>query len=98
MLRWSGDLDAKTNTGCFAFSEFEPINHAEARNSAENLAMPMIDVDELLSNLGLPVIDVRSPGEFRRGHIPGAFSVPLFDDAERAEVGTLYKQSGRENA
>lgn len=42
-----------------------------------------------------PVVDVRSPEEFARGHIPGAKSLPLFDNKERAEVGTLYKQSGR---
>jgi tRNA 2-selenouridine synthase len=45
-----------------------------------------------------PVIDVRSPGEFRQGHIPGAFNIPLFDDEERAVVGTLYKNSGRDAA
>lgn len=42
----------------------------------------------------LPVADVRSPGEFAVGHIPGAVNIPLFDDAQRAEVGTLYKQEG----
>ncbi|HEY0978319.1 MAG TPA: tRNA 2-selenouridine(34) synthase MnmH [Flavobacteriales bacterium] len=45
-----------------------------------------------------PVLDVRSPGEFRRGHLPGAINLPLFDDAERAVVGTLYKQEGRDAA
>jgi tRNA 2-selenouridine synthase len=43
----------------------------------------------------IPVIDVRSPSEFEAGHIPGAFNIPLFDDAERAAVGTLYKKEGR---
>jgi len=42
-----------------------------------------------------PVIDVRSPSEFVAGHIPGALNIPLFDDAERAAVGTLYKNEGR---
>lgn len=46
----------------------------------------------------LPLIDVRSPGEFARGHIPGVHSLPLFSDAERASVGTLYKQQGRDTA
>ena len=46
----------------------------------------------------LPVIDVRSPGEFAQGHIPGAFNIPLLTDAERAVIGTLYVQSGREDA
>lgn len=43
----------------------------------------------------LPVADVRSPREYAAGHIPGAVSIPLFDDAQRAEVGTLYKKEGR---
>lgn len=45
-----------------------------------------------------PVIDVRSPGEFDQGHIPFAVNLPLFDDQERAAVGTIYKNSGREAA
>jgi len=45
-----------------------------------------------------PLIDGRSPAEFERGHIPGAQSLPLFSDSERAEIGTLYKQQGRQAA
>jgi tRNA 2-selenouridine synthase len=44
------------------------------------------------------VLDARSPGEFAEAHFPGALSFPVFDDAERAEVGTLYKQVGRNAA
>ncbi|MBA2423535.1 MAG: tRNA 2-selenouridine(34) synthase MnmH [Chitinophagales bacterium] len=47
---------------------------------------------------GHPVIDVRSPGEFQHGHIPGAINLPLFSDQERAAIGTLYKNAGREKA
>jgi tRNA 2-selenouridine synthase len=43
-------------------------------------------------------LDVRSPGEYTRGHIPEAVSFPLFTDAERAQVGTCYKQVGRDAA
>jgi len=46
----------------------------------------------------IPVVDVRSPGEYAYGHIPGAFNIPLFDDMQRAEVGTLYKKEGSEKA
>jgi len=42
-----------------------------------------------------PVVDVRSPGEFEEGHIPGAVNIPIFDDTERAIVGTIYKSKGR---
>jgi len=45
-----------------------------------------------------PVIDVRSPGEYKHAHIPGAFRLPLFTDEERAVVGTAYKQESREQA
>lgn len=44
------------------------------------------------------VIDVRSPIEFFKGHIPDAVNVPLFEDTERAEIGTMYKQKGKETA
>ncbi|MEB3200322.1 MAG: tRNA 2-selenouridine(34) synthase MnmH [Synechococcaceae cyanobacterium] len=47
---------------------------------------------------GGPLLDVRSPAEFAQGHIPGARNLPLFDDAQRAEIGTLYKQQGRQSA
>lgn len=43
-------------------------------------------------------IDVRSPSEFARGHIPGAHNIPLFSDQVRALVGTCYVQQGRESA
>src|SRR5690554_3261796 len=46
----------------------------------------------------LPIIDVRSPGEFEKGHIPSAFNIPLFTNEERAQVGTVYKQQSRERA
>jgi tRNA 2-selenouridine synthase len=38
------------------------------------------------------IIDVRSPAEYAEDHWPGAINLPVLDDAERAEVGTLYKQ------
>ena len=38
------------------------------------------------------VIDVRSPGEFLEDHIPGAINLPVLSDAERVQVGILYKQ------
>lgn len=38
------------------------------------------------------IIDVRSKSEFVEDHIPGAINLPVLDDAERAEVGTIYKQ------
>lgn len=44
------------------------------------------------------VIDVRSNAEYDHAHIPGASSIPLFNNEERATVGTIYKQQSRENA
>lgn len=39
------------------------------------------------------VIDVRSPAEYALDHIPGAINAPVLDDAQRAEIGTLYRTS-----
>lgn len=38
------------------------------------------------------IIDVRSPAEFAEDHLPGALSLPVLDNDERARVGTIYKQ------
>jgi tRNA 2-selenouridine synthase len=59
----------------------------------------LIQIEAFLErSASIPVIDVRSPTEFRRGHIPGAVNIPLFDDHERAIVGTKYKQVNKEAA
>ena len=39
------------------------------------------------------VIDVRSPSEYAEDHIPGAVNLPVLDDRQRAEVGTIHKRS-----
>ena len=44
------------------------------------------------------LIDVRSPSEFAQGHIPEALNLPLFNDEERAKVGTLYKTVSPDSA
>ncbi len=40
------------------------------------------------------IIDVRSEGEFAEDHIPGAVNMPVLNDRERDEIGTMYKQIG----
>ena len=44
------------------------------------------------------IIDVRSPAEYEHAHIPGALNLPLFDNDERAMIGTTYKKQSREAA
>jgi tRNA 2-selenouridine synthase len=41
------------------------------------------------------IVDVRSPAEFAEDHAPGARNLPVLDDAQRAEVGTIYTQESR---
>jgi tRNA 2-selenouridine synthase len=41
------------------------------------------------------IVDVRSPAEYALDHIPGAISLPVLSNAERAEVGTVYVQESR---
>lgn len=38
------------------------------------------------------IIDARAPGEFALDHLPGAINLPVLNDRERAEIGTIYKQ------
>ncbi|HYG69276.1 MAG TPA: rhodanese-like domain-containing protein, partial [Anaeromyxobacteraceae bacterium] len=51
---------------------------------------------------GVKVVDVRTPAEFQRGHVPGALNIPHDEMAKRhAELGPpstpviLYCRSGR---
>ncbi|HEY3388530.1 MAG TPA: tRNA 2-selenouridine(34) synthase MnmH [Prolixibacteraceae bacterium] len=58
--------------------------------------MQILNTEEFLNfKKSLPIVDVRSPGEFAEGHIPGAINIPIFQDDERAVVGTIYKKKGR---
>jgi tRNA 2-selenouridine synthase len=41
------------------------------------------------------IVDARSPSEYALDHVPGAVNLPVLDDAERAEVGTIYVQESR---
>ncbi|MDE0349323.1 MAG: tRNA 2-selenouridine(34) synthase MnmH [Gammaproteobacteria bacterium] len=49
---------------------------------------------ERILTRGVPLLDVRSPGEFARGAFPGAVNLPLLTDDERHQVGIRYKQAG----
>jgi len=57
-----------------------------------------IVIEEALALSKVKFIDVRSPGEFNEATIPGALNIPLLDDRERAEVGTVYKQKSPSEA
>jgi tRNA 2-selenouridine synthase len=54
-----------------------------------------ITIEELLTlkdKKELVMIDVRSQTEFADATFPGSLNIPIFEDAERAEIGTIYKQ------
>lgn len=59
----------------------------------------ILPVDEFLKlREALPVVDVRSEGEFSEGHIRSAINIPILNNAERVAVGTDYKQKGQAEA
>ena len=67
-----------------------------------SMAVPplTITVDQALAlrDRGALLVDARTPAEFADGTIPGAINVPIFDDQERARVGTVYHEEGRDPA
>lgn len=63
------------------------------------MPVEQIHIDKFINlTQSVPVLDVRSPGEFEHAHIPGAFSLPLFSDEQRKIIGTAYKQQSRQDA
>ncbi|AQU80869.1 MULTISPECIES: tRNA 2-selenouridine(34) synthase MnmH [Planococcus] len=61
-------------------------------NISVNELMPLSEQKKMV------LIDVRSPSEYKNFSIPGSINIPFFDDTERAEIGTLYKQASVEAA
>ncbi|WP_136637169.1 tRNA 2-selenouridine(34) synthase MnmH [Pseudooceanicola onchidii] len=54
-----------------------------------------VTINSLLDLAALPfdeIIDVRSPAEYAEDHMPGAISLPVMSNDERARVGTIYTQ------
>ena len=62
------------------------------------LELTSIGVEAALACPTARVVDLRSPAEFEEDHLPGAVNHPLFGDAERELIGTLYKQVSPEAA
>jgi tRNA 2-selenouridine synthase len=60
--------------------------------------MPRHPIADFLTTAAGPILDVRAPAEYAQGHIPGALSLPLFTDEERARIGTTYKQVNPDKA
>jgi tRNA 2-selenouridine synthase len=71
------------------------------------MAVQKIDIDNFIIETSASIgsslrssitIDVRSPAEFEHAHIPHALNLPLFDNEQRALIGTTYKKQSREAA
>lgn len=62
--------------------------------------MEMVQLEDLKSwaQKDQVFLDVRSPGEFEQGHVPGAINLPILDNDERALIGLTYKTAGKERA
>jgi tRNA 2-selenouridine synthase len=55
--------------------------------------LPAAEAIRRLGSFGT-IIDARSEAEFAEDHLPGAVNWPTLNNAERADVGTIYKQVG----
>ena len=61
-------------------------------NARRTAILPTLSVEQALAASDAVVIDLRSPSEFALDHVPGATNLPLFDDDQRALIGTLYRR------
>ena len=60
--------------------------------------LPIVAYLDRVETSSQPILDVRSPKEFLKGHIPGANNLPLFENEERHIIGLMYKQEGQAQA
>ena len=65
------------------------------------MSLHPVSAQEAIARMAIPlgqpggfsaIIDARSQDEFELDHLPGAVNWPSLDNAQRIEVGTLYKQ------
>ena len=75
-----------------------PLQHNQIDRSPMNELTIDLEQAMRLRDKGALLVDARSPAEFAKATIPGAINVPILNDAERAEIGTLYKQQGKNKA
>ena len=61
---------------------------AAASQTPQNVATPVDPVDAVLKQEGRLLIDVRTPGEYNSGHVPGSINVPM---SRFTEVEKLFK-------
>jgi tRNA 2-selenouridine synthase len=60
------------------------------------MAVQKITIDKfIVDSTTALIVDVRSPAEFEQAHIPTALNLPLFNNEERAMIGTTYKKQSR---
>ena len=57
-----------------------------------------LDISKCLKLEDIVWVDVRTPKEYKKGHIPNAVNIPIFTNLEHSEVGKTYKEEGREKA
>ena len=55
--------------------------------------MKTINIEDALKLENTIFIDVRTESEYKEDHILNAFNMPLFNDDEHCEVGTIYKNA-----
>lgn len=61
--------------------------------------MTNIDIEKLIDKINdYILVDVRSQLEYAKGNIPGSINIPLLNNDERKEIGTIYKQENKRKA
>lgn len=72
---------------------FENLGSSDLITSVSYFDIRLNLIEENIS-----IVDLRAPIEFVKGSIPESHSLPLFDDGERSEIGTIYKNEGSTEA
>ena len=60
--------------------------------------MKTIKIEDALKLKNTIFIDVRTEREYLEDHILNAYNMPLFNNEEYCEIGTIYKQQGKHEA
>src|SRR4051812_46707269 len=63
------------------------LSQAQAQPALCPSEKNLVAISIMLFDKNSALIDVRSPGEFEQGHIPGFANLPILNNEERHQVG-----------
>ncbi len=69
-----------------------PAEEREGSSATPATWIDVVELPALVTKKDPLIVDLRSPGEFHQGHLPGAVSIPIEELSKRQDMLDRYRQ------